>query len=120
MPIDERGIEVREEIVGWGVDRDRERRPGVPREIEAGVETETRFGRSPVTETVPLRGLSGLMRKAAYRREDWQTSRWMLLLLADRVDVIESALLSRGGLFALGSGALALVAGALALRRRRR
>lgn len=120
MPIDEQGIEVHQEIVGWGVDRDRAKRPGVPREIETGVDSETRFGKSPATVTIPLRGVSGMIRRAAYKKPDWEPTRWMMLLLADRVDVVESAVTSRRGMVALGGGALALAGGLLALRRRRR
>ncbi len=38
----------------------------------------------------PPRGLSGLMRRAAYQIPEHKAGRWMTLLLADRVDVWES------------------------------
>jgi hypothetical protein len=38
----------------------------------------------------PPRGLSGLIRRLAYRIPDYRPRRWMLLVLADRVDVLES------------------------------
>jgi len=38
----------------------------------------------------PPRGLSGLMRRAAYRIPEHKAGRWMTLLMADRVDVWES------------------------------
>jgi hypothetical protein len=41
----------------------------------------------------PPRGLSGLLRKRAYRIPDYRARRWMLLLLADRIDAIESLIL---------------------------
>lgn len=45
---------------------------------------------TPVFGTaVPPRGLSGLMRRAAYGIPEHFTSHWFALLLADRVDVIE-------------------------------
>jgi len=38
----------------------------------------------------PPRGLSGLLRRLAYRVPDYRPKRWMLLVLADRIDVLES------------------------------
>jgi hypothetical protein len=96
------------------VDRDPQSRPGVPRMKERGATGEgtTRPGPTlarqgvdqvpvlvsvdvgqltPVFSTaVPPRGLSGLMRRAAYRIPEHRTKRWAMLLLADRVDVWES------------------------------
>ncbi len=40
----------------------------------------------------PPRGLSGLMRRAAYKIPEHKAGRWMTLLMADRVDVWESRL----------------------------
>ena len=37
----------------------------------------------------PPRGLSGVMRRAAYKIPEHKTSHWLVLLLADRVDAIE-------------------------------
>jgi hypothetical protein len=68
----------------------------------------------PYTETIPLHGLSGALRRRAYRLADWRPRRWMLLMLADRVDVLESG----GRLFALA--AVAALAGGLVWRLRRR
>ena len=39
--------------------------------------------------TVPPKGLSGVMRRAAYQIPDHRTSHWLMLLLADRVDALE-------------------------------
>ncbi len=39
----------------------------------------------------PPHGLSGALRRAAYNVPEHKTSHWALLLLADRVDVVESA-----------------------------
>jgi ferritin-like metal-binding protein YciE len=45
---------------------------------------------TPVYGTAqPTRGLSGAMRRAAYRIPEHVGSRWMLLMAADRVDVLE-------------------------------
>jgi hypothetical protein len=45
---------------------------------------------TPVFGTAqPARGLSGAMRRAAYRLPEHRAARWALLLAADRVDVLE-------------------------------
>lgn len=68
---------------------------------------------TPVFGTaVPPRGLSGVLRRAAYKIPEHHTSHWLTLMLADRIDAIEHrpARLARlalpviagaGGLFAL-------------------
>ncbi len=91
----------------WGVDLDRSRRPGVPMERKPEPWPHTRFpperqrgepssprhGRPnkpmpPVFGTSePLHGLSGLVRRLAYRYPDHLPRHWMLLLLGDRVEV---------------------------------
>lgn len=38
----------------------------------------------------PPRGLSGVLRRAAYQLPDYRVRRWAMLMLADRVDAIES------------------------------
>lgn len=46
---------------------------------------------TPVFSTAnPPRGLSGWVRKIAYRAPDYRTRRWALLILADKLDVLES------------------------------
>jgi len=48
---------------------------------------------TPVFSTaVPPRGLSGKIRRYAYTFPDQRVAKWELLLFADRVDMIESAL----------------------------
>lgn len=112
-------------IIGWGVDSAPENRPGVPEELPpqpigysrvggpsmqtVGTPTAKSFDR-PVTPTygttVPLRGLSGVLRRIAYQTPTYKPRRWMLLLLADRVDVIEHNIVPMtlvvGGLAAAG------------------
>lgn len=45
---------------------------------------------TPVFSTaVPTRGISGVMRRLAYRIPDYKARRWLLLMLADRVDAVE-------------------------------
>jgi hypothetical protein len=103
--------EVRNRIPGWGVDLDPRDRPGIPRERFAPDETgahwtfperqperwprersvEHRF-LTPVFGTAcPPRGISGAMRKYAYRYSEARAAHWLILLAADRVDAFESA-----------------------------
>ncbi len=99
-----------EAIQGWGADLDRKDRPGVPMErtpprflegkhwdqpeqqtsdIEVFVSPE-RPGLTPLFGTsAPPRGLSGMIRRFAYKLTENDIRHWLLLLLADRVNVIE-------------------------------
>jgi hypothetical protein len=87
-------------------------RPGVPREAEPQPDPGAHWARPPrqsPTVTVlrrkgldeltpvfgtaqPPHGLSGLIRRAAYRAPEHKARHWAGLLLADRVDVLESRL----------------------------
>lgn len=91
-------------------DRDPLERPGVPQELDPPeplanahwIEPDRQLserpplvgkGRrlTPVFSTAnPPRGLSGWIRKLAYRAPDYRTRRWALLILADKLDVLES------------------------------
>lgn len=91
------------------VDHDLRNRPGVPMEREPQPFPGTRWpitpqksrvrplkhGRpnkntQPVYGTVqPLRGFSGVLRRLAYRAPDHEVRHWLLLLIADRVNVAE-------------------------------
>lgn len=102
--------EVRRTIPGWGVDLDYEDRPAVPMEqFDPGAtnahwdfperqpekwprEMSPEHGiLPPVFGTAcPPRGVSGAIRKYAYTLSEGRTSHWMLLMLADRIDVMES------------------------------
>ncbi len=103
--------ELRRTIPGWGVDLDPKDRPAVPKEKfnpqgtgahwhfpERQAErwprektTEHKF-LTPVFGTAcPPKGLSGAIRRYAYRRySEGQLAHWLLLVLGDRVDVLES------------------------------
>jgi len=92
-----------------GVDLDPARRPGVPRMHAPERLPHTRFPPEqqqsrttvfmhrrphksfpPVFGTaVPPKGVSGLVRRAAYRYPDHHMRHWTMLLLADRVDAWE-------------------------------
>ncbi len=98
--------------VPWSApDATRESRPGVPRlqrpvpdpgahwrrpEQQRGAALLGRSGlrgATPVFGTAqPVRGLSGLVRRAAYRIPEHRPARWGLLLLGDRIDVLEHRL----------------------------
>jgi hypothetical protein len=124
------------------VDQPRENRPGVPREktppravahapapttraahARAEVLVDPTLPRMPAVHGVPrgLRGASGALRRAAYRLPDYRVRRWMLLLVADRVEAQGDRLrrlLGPRAAAALGLVALAATAGlALAARR---
>jgi hypothetical protein len=113
-----------------GVDLDPARRPGVPwhrdppqpfantrfpPERQPGEPTVPKHGRPnkpfpPVFGTAcPLRGLSGAVRKLAYRLPDHKPEHWMLLILGDRVDAW-SHRAGKLATFALPLGALMLAA----------
>jgi hypothetical protein len=117
-------------IPGWGVDRDPARRPGVPMErratmvgaapppeqpaTEPVVKSASRETMTPVFGTsIPPRGLSGVLRRAAYRIPDHKPRHWMLLLLADRIDVWEGRVADLGprkiAMWVAGIGALVTI-----------
>lgn len=99
----------RSQIPGWGADLDRRNRPAVPMERrppreddahwdvpEAQAQTveilhsNERPGLTPVFGTAcPPSGLSGRIRRAAFRHSEGRLRHWMMLLLADRVNVVE-------------------------------
>ena len=98
-------------IIGAGVDAPRERRPGVPMETpprnasgvhwqtparqQATVEVLKRPDLKELTATFgtaqPPHGLSGSLRRYAFTIPDHRPRHWAVLLLADRVDVVETA-----------------------------
>lgn len=98
-----------QEIQGWGADLDPANRPAVPKERiparNTGVHWDTldqqeqkvRILRSNEREsitpvfgtTVPPKGISGGMREFAFKFSENDIRHWMILLLADRVNVVE-------------------------------
>lgn len=106
------------EIQGWGADLDHENRPGYPMERTPprleGVHwdepeqqqesvkilcSNERPGMSPLFgSTVPPSGVSGKLREAAFKFSENDLRHWMLLLFADRINMVEGigADLSRG------------------------
>jgi hypothetical protein len=128
-------------VPGWGIDLPTRNRPGIPYERPpqpvpgahwttparqvATVEVLKRAGLAELTPVfgtaVPPHGLSGSLRRLAYQIPDHDTRHWLVLMAADRVDVIESDV---GGFVRRSLPILALVvavgAGIGALRRPRR
>ena len=107
--------ELRARIPGWGVDLDPKDRPSVPREWvdpdQAGAHwdfpdrqpekwprersIEHKFLTPVFGTSCPPKGISGIIRKYAYRRfSEARAAHWLLLLAADRVDAVESHLQS--------------------------
>ena len=105
----ERARDREEEIEGWGADLDPADRPAVPKErnpprlegvhweypeqqpvrVEILHSTE-RPGLTPVFGTaVPPSGLSGVIRRRAFRHSENDLRHWLMLLAADRVNVVE-------------------------------
>jgi hypothetical protein len=103
--------ELRARIPGWGADLDPKDRPSVPREkFDPGStgahwdfperqpekwprerSVEHAFLTPVFGTSTPPRGLSGAMRKVAYKRySEARAAHWLLLLAADRVDAVES------------------------------
>src|SRR4051812_31717064 len=96
-------------IPGWGADLDRSMRPGVPKErrppplegvhwdapppqrrtVEILMSTE-HLAMPPVFgSSVPPRGVSGWIRRRAFRHSENDLRHWLMLLFADRVDSVE-------------------------------
>lgn len=113
-PIQESSEQLRQRIPGWGVDLDPAARPSVPRlqfqedltgahwefpdrqpeeyprerSVEHGMLT-------PVFGTAqPPSGVSGAIRRYAYRYSEGRTAHWLMLVFADRVDAWEHHLKS--------------------------
>ena len=104
-----RDVDLSHRIPGWGSDLDPARRPGVPRDKAPEIGRETLY--PPIEQQVPVvrihksteharltpvfgttcppSGLSGRLRNVAYRFSEGRMAHWMLLMLADRVDVAE-------------------------------
>jgi hypothetical protein len=107
--------QLRARIPGWGVDLDPKDRPAVPRERFAPElsgahwdfpeRQEEKWPRErsiehgmlpPVFGTsTPPKGLSGVMRRYAYKRySEGRAAHWLILMAADRVDALESHVVS--------------------------
>ena len=102
--------ELRRRIPGWGADLDPADRPSYPREVldldatgahwevpdqqPGGEDRERSIEHARLTPAFgtaqPLRGLSGRVRRYAYaRHSEGKAAHWLLLIVGDRVDVVE-------------------------------
>jgi hypothetical protein len=98
-------------INGWGADLDPANRPAIPREFPSDVMTargDVKYWQAPRTkiyvsneqpgmtpvfgESCPPSGLSKFLRDYAYQYGEGANRRWMTLILADRVNLIESTI----------------------------
>ena len=107
--------ELRARIPGWGADLDPKDRPAVPRErFDPGASgahwdfperqpekvprersIEHKFLTPVFGTSSPTKGISGAMRRYAYRKySEGQAAHWLILLASDRVDAVESHLRS--------------------------
>jgi hypothetical protein len=111
-PLPRSSDELRQSIPGWGVDLDFSKRPAIPKEHfnpqgtgahwDFPERQAPRWARerspehrflTPVFGTAcPPKGFSGLIRRYAYRFSEGRLAHWLLLMAADRVDVLESRL----------------------------
>jgi len=110
-PLPESIEELKARIPGWGADLDHADRPAFPREVS--LPTGARWELPPQQEepqwrersieherltpvfgtSVPLKGASGAIRRFAYRRfSEARAAHWLLLMMGDRVDVVEHRL----------------------------
>ena len=110
-PLAESSDELRARIPGWGADLDPRYRPSVPRlQFDPTLtgahwefpdrqpekwprerSVEHKFLTPVFGTSCPPKGLSGVMRKVAYKKySEAQAAHWLLLLAADRVDALES------------------------------
>lgn len=107
-----RDLDLSHKIPGWGVDLDPAVRPGIPRDQARMISTDqlypafeqqvpphkifksTEHARlTPVFGTTcPPRGLSGLIRARAYKLSEGMVPHWLMLMTADRIDVVEGIL----------------------------
>jgi hypothetical protein len=108
-------------IPGWGADARLENRPGVPHETDppmpignmsliapvqqVNARPTAKSAQKPLTPvygtSIPLHGLSGVVRRIAYRIPDYKMRHWGLLLLADRIDLWEHRLVPTAAVLAV-------------------
>jgi hypothetical protein len=114
-PLAESSDELRARIPGWGVDLDPRDRPAVPRlQFDPNLSgahwnfperqpqkwprersIEHKFLTPVFGTSCPPKGLSGMMRRLAYNRySEGRAAHWLILIAADRVDAVESAVAS--------------------------
>jgi hypothetical protein len=108
--VDRKFASIPKDIPGWGIDADPENDPTYPMKHRTGADYERIRYEKPVQQPVnievfqsierpaltrvfgtssPPRGLSGLIRKFAYKFSEADMRHWLTLIFADRVDVVE-------------------------------
>jgi hypothetical protein len=109
------------DIPGWGIDADPENDPTYPMKHWNGADHERLHYEKPPQQpvnievfhsierptitrvfgtSVPPSGLSGAIRRQAYKYSEAQAAHWMMLILADRVDVVQGIISDmRRGIF---------------------
>jgi hypothetical protein len=107
---DRQSVDLSSDIKGWGSDLDPALRPGVPRDKAPEIGAESLYVDIPQQEppftihksteharltpvfgtSCPPTGLSGRMRDAAYRYSEGRFAHWLMLMAADRVNVMEA------------------------------
>lgn len=113
-PLAHSSDELRRTIHGWGVDLNPQDRPAVPKENfnpegtgahwdfperqpehwPREMSPEHKFLTPVFGTSCPPKGLSGVIRRYAYRYSEGRLTHWLLLIGADRVDVLESRVTS--------------------------
>jgi hypothetical protein len=107
---DRRIAESNKNIIGWGVDADPDNNPTYPMKRNTGADHDRlNYDRAPqqpqtmeilhsnerpgITTvfgtSVPPSGLSGFLRRYAFRFSEGSAAHWLTLLIADRVNVVE-------------------------------
>ncbi|RNI30799.1 hypothetical protein EFA69_06745 [Rufibacter immobilis] len=97
-------------IKGWGIDADPKNDPTYPMRNRAGEDTKSYDWQRPTQQpidievhhsterpnvsavfgtSVPPSGLSGMLRRYAFKHPENQYGRWLPMLLADRINVVE-------------------------------
>ena len=118
-------------IQGWGIDADPENDPTYPmRDISADDKVGMSWHRPPQQEetvevlqsiernnlpavfgtSTPPRGVSGMLRRQAFKYSESEWAHWLMLMVADRVNVVEGLLQD------LGEGRVPNIPGEMGLR----
>lgn len=105
-----RGTENNRNIIGWGIDADPKNDPTYPMKNRSNEEHKGYAWERPTQQpinievlhsierpnvtavfgtSVPPSGLSGMIRRLAFKRSENEYSHWLPLILADRVNVVE-------------------------------
>lgn len=108
--LDRKIADSKKDIIGWGIDADPKNNPTYPMKRYTGADHDRlNYDRAPqqtqnmevlqsnerpaITRvfgtSVPPSGLSGILRRYAFRFSEGSAGHWMTLILADRVNVVE-------------------------------